>query len=250
MVAFMQVFRRLCFFLSLIVLMGCVHSDLEYGEYTIGRDPSWFPLQMGQRSPKLVAFTNALVQEIAQSEKEPFNVVDITWIQLFQKLEQKKVAAIFTSVSPNIITKSKYTFSEPFLKLGPVLVVRADSHVSSLEQMKGQIIAVNQFDESVLIAQKYPVIITQYQGLAAVLDLLATGKVDGVLMPNLDALSLVPHLYPHSLKIVTEPLNNKALRVITLKGEREYIIKKFNKGLESLKKNSNYSSARKEFNLD
>lgn len=225
-------------------LIGCNGNRVEYGKYSIGRDASWFPLQLDQLSPtNLTAFTNALVQEIAKTEDVPLNVLDIGWSQLFQSLSEKKVAGIFTSISPTAITQDKYTFSDPFLLLGPVLIVPSSSTATSLEDLEGKIVAVNQFDDSVLIAERYCcVVIKLYQNKAMALEQLKNGEVDGVLMPVLDAESLVSNLYPSELKIVTQPLTNKAFRLITLKGSQGPLIKHFNLGLEKLRTSSKYNS--------
>lgn len=230
---------------------SCGQKTIHYGPYSIGRDQSWFPLSIGQHTPNLNAFTNALVQEIAETEDVPLHLVNINWVQLFQTLEQEEVAGIFTSLSPNVITQNKYTFSDPFLLLGPVLVVPYESEVTSLDEMEGKIVAINQFDDSILIVQKYPsIIIRLYQNMPTALEDLNSGKIDGVLMGNLDAHALVPHLYSYELKIATEPLNDKALRLITLKGKNQKLMKAFNRGLKKVFKTSNYTELREHFKLN
>ncbi len=65
--------------------------------------------------------------------------------------------------------------------------MRTESQETSLNQMKGKIIGMSQFDESVLIAQQYPVIIKLYQEMPAALEDLVQGRIDGLLMTALDA---------------------------------------------------------------
>jgi polar amino acid transport system substrate-binding protein len=235
----------------LLALAGCGEKGIEYGAYSIGRDQSWFPLQIAWRAPNLNAFTNALVQEIAKKEDVPLQIINISWEQLFQLLEEKEVGGIFTSLSPNVITQAKYTFSDPFLLLGPVLIVPFDSQATSLLDLAGKIVAVNQFDESILIAQRYPsIMIELYENMPAVLEKLNGGQIDGVLMPVLEAQALVPHLYPSRLKIVTAPLSNKALRLITLKGANKALMKHFNQGLEWLLSSGKYAALRETYQLN
>jgi ABC-type amino acid transport substrate-binding protein len=137
------------------------------------------------------------------------------------------------------------------LLLGPVLIVSASSQAASLSDLGGRIVAVNQFDESVLIVQKYPSIVIQlYENKSSALESLKNGEVDGVLMPVLDAKSLLDSLYLGEFKIVTPPLNNKALRLITLKGKNHALIRSFNRGLKKVIKSGVYQQLRQTYELD
>lgn len=242
------------FFLLVLVLLGCLgcgKQGFNYGPYSIGRDLSWYPVQIDQQGPNLNAFTNALVQEIAKEEHLPLQIYNLAWGRLFESLEENEVAAIFTSLTPTVITQAKYSFSDPFLYLGPVLVVRSDLAATSLSDMENKIVSVNQFDESVLLAQRYPsIVIELYQNKALVLESLKNGDVDGVLIPILDAEALVPHLYQDQLKIVTQPLNNKALRLVTLKDANKSLLKRFNRGLDRIRSSGNYVKLRQTYQLD
>jgi len=245
-----QNMKRFFLLFLLLSLIGCQNKN-SYGPYSIGRDKTWFPLEIGLQGPNLNGFTDTLIQEISNTEDIPMQITNIDWIQLFEALEKNEVAGIFSSLPPNIISQEKYSFSNPFLLLGPVLVVRNDSNATSLSDLEGKIVSVNQFDDSVLIAQKYPSIMIQiYQSKPLVLQSLKNDEIDGVLMPSLDAHALVPHLYPNQLKIVTPPLNNKALRVITLKGSHPSLIEKFNIGLDKAYTSGKYDELRKTFKLN
>lgn len=241
----------LIFFLFSLSLAGCGKKTLDYGPYSIGRDQSWYPLTLDHRVPNLNAFTNALVQDIAKSEGIPLQIVDISWGHLFQSLEDGEVGGIFTSLSPNLITSEKYIFSDPFLSLGPVLIVPIDSEATSLKDLGDKVVGVYQFDESVLVAQKYPAIFIQlYQSMPVALERLAAGELDGVLMPILNAQDLVSTLFPKTLKIVTHPLNQKAIRLIASKESNNSLIKNFNRGLEKLISSGKYTQLRTTFHLN
>lgn len=242
--------NRCLLVLALVFLVGC-EKQPSLGKYSIGRDPSWFPLQLDQQFfPNITAFTTVLVQKISKVEEVPLTVIDLSWAQLFQSLEEEEVAGIFTSLPPTPITTDKYTFSDPFLWLGPVLVVKKGAPVTSLLDLEGKIVGVNQFSESVLIVQEYPsILIKLYENMPTALEDLVEGKIDGVLLETLEAHALIPNLYPDSLKIVTAPLNDKGLRLITLKGKNEALIRHFNAGLKKLRHSSNYADIRETYGL-
>lgn len=247
----MQRLPRLIFLALLLVVFGCQSKPPSLGSYSIGRDQTWFPLLLSSKQPNLNAFTNALVQEIAKSTKLPMQIVDFSWSQLIYALEQEQVAGVLTSLSPDVITQDRFSFSTPFLYLGPVLVVPEASKAESVADLNGAIIGVYQYDQSVFVASRYPSLLIQmYQSIPLALASLAAGELDALLVPNLEAQNLVPSLYPNELKIVTEPLTTEGLRLITLKNKNKNLLEAFNKGLRSLEDKSCYEELRTRFRLD
>ena len=247
----MRIMKRILLWACLLALMGCGKSIPDNPENTIGRDSSWFPLQLDSKATSLTAFTDALVQEIGHLEHIPLHIVNIDWIQLFQHLDEGTVGSIFTSLTPNLLSEKKYTFSEPVIPLGPVLIVPADSEATSLADLAGKIVSVYQYDESSLVVQEHPTIVIRlYQNMPSILEDLSKGVIDAVLMPVLDARSLVYHLYPLQLKIITEPLSTKAIRLITLKDENQALLRRFNRGLKKVQENGTYDNLRRLYKLD
>lgn len=247
-----MIFRLLTIAL-LICSTSCSSSkdEPEFGEYSIGRDSLWFPLNFKLQTANINAFVNSLTATIARTEAVSMQIINIDWDSLYANLEEHRYAGAFTSLPMNPQNLNRFTFSHPFLLLGPVLIVPEHSQATSLETLpKSSVVGINQFDESVLIAQRYPShIIELYQNMPQALEDLAAGRVDAVLMPTLEAKALVPNLYPGVLKIVTPPLSDKALRLITLKGENEKLIHHFNAGLQELNATGQYQQLREKFSV-
>ncbi|MCH9626748.1 MAG: hypothetical protein S4CHLAM2_03760 [Chlamydiales bacterium] len=245
----MGIMKRLllCF---LVFLAGCSSSQPKEGRYSIARDPYWFPLNLEQMTLNINGFTNALVLELAEVEKKNFHLIDTDWSQLYEGLEQNAYAAVFTSLPQNVISEEKYAFSDPFLLLGPVLVVPKDSPVDSLADLEGETVSVYRFDDSVLVAQRYPsILISLYESVTGAFEEVASGNVAGALVPNLQARTLIPALYKDKLKIVTAPLTNKGLKVITLKGKHPSLLKHFNAGLKKMQDEGSYDMLLNKFGV-
>ncbi|NGX62031.1 MAG: L-cystine-binding protein FliY [Chlamydiae bacterium] len=239
-------FLRTCV-LALAIFAG---ESLSADGYSIGRDPSWAPLQVDTFQDPLNAFTNALTQAIAKKEGMFLRLFDVSTINLFYNLDSREVDAILSSLPPSDVTQDRYSFSDPLLMLGPVLVVRENSPATSLADLGGKIVAVNQFDNSVLVVQDYPtIVIRYYKNMPNALDDLSNSKVDGVLLATLEAHALIPARYQDEVKIVSGPLTDRAIRLLTLEGENEGLITKFNKGLSALEKESLYTSLRHLYNI-
>ena len=247
-----MIFRSLTVFV-LICFSSCSSSnhEPEFGSYSIGRDSTWFPLNFQLQTPNINAFVNAFTATIARTQAVPMNIINVNWDELYTLLEEREYAGAFTSLPMNPANLARYTFSQPFILLGPVLIVPEHSSATSLETLnKNAIIGVNQFDDSVLIAQRYPShIIELYQNMPQALEDLVAGRIDAVLMPTLDAKALVPNLYFGILKIVTPPLSDKALRLITLRDENDELIHHFNAGLSELHATGQYKQLREKFGV-
>ncbi|MCH9609720.1 MAG: Lysine/arginine/ornithine-binding periplasmic protein [Chlamydiales bacterium] len=242
---------KIALILLLSFLGGCSSEPSTDKQYAIGRDPTWFPVNFKLQTGNVNAFSNSLVGSISRLEQTPMFIFDTNWITLFQGLEEEEYDAVFTPLPVNQENQDRFTFSDPFLLIGPVLVVPETSKVTMLSQLRDKRIGINQYDDTILIVQKFPAVsIKLYQNMPLALEELAAGRLDGVLINTLQAHALVPNLYPGILKIVTPPLSDKGLRLVTLKGKHEKLIEHFNLGLEKMRASGQYGELREKFALN
>jgi ABC-type amino acid transport substrate-binding protein len=237
-----DMYRFLALFLFL-GFIGCgVSKNVVSNPNLIGRDPTWFPWQIDSyHAALLTAFTSELIEEIGNEENIDISLVDINPIQVLTSLDDGSVGGILTTLTPNLIKQAKYSFSDPVILLGPVLVVSLESQASSLTDLKEKIVAVCEHDDSELIVQKYPAIVIQtYQQVPIALQDVAEGRIEGALIPFLQAHSLIPQQYKSQLKIISKPLNDKGVRLMTLKDQNTELIHKFNIGLQKIKSSNAY----------
>jgi ABC-type amino acid transport substrate-binding protein len=240
---------RLLLALLLFTLTGC-DSWSSHKRHFISRDPTWFPVDLGPQTPNINAFTNALIEAVNKEQKMNLILIDTSWSDLLLSVDHKKVSGALSSLSALEKNKDRYDFSDPFLQLGPVLVVRASNPKRSLEEFSSGVLGYYQYDESIFIAQKQvQFLLEPYQNFALALENVANGHFDALLMPSLDANALVPHLYPSLLKIASEPLNDKGFRLISLKSSHKSLIENFNLGLKKIKSNGTYSRLRSEYGV-
>lgn len=233
-----------------LFLSSCDRKPTCRSAFSIGRDQTWFPLNLEEKRSNVNGFTNALFQELSTEIKTSLTIHELSWDQLFAKLDQNKVCGVLTSITPNAENQKKYYFSDPFLLLGPVLVLPSSSQYSALSQMKDAKVGVSRFDDSILILQRYPSLhIELFDNMPQALQKCAEGELDGVLVANLEAHSLVPTLFEDLLRIASPPLTNKGLRLIIKEEENLPLIKSFNAGLQSLKADSRYSALIEKFDV-
>jgi ABC-type amino acid transport substrate-binding protein len=239
-------------FSSVIILLGGSNCSGPSPNkvYRIAIDQSWYPLDLMGKGPAIFAFSDDLLMTIARNEGFLAQLYPVSWDSLLSSVNQGKAEGAFSSILPVMHYKDEYSFSDSYLCVGPVLVVRANSTVESLSEMSGKEIGVISGTPAILLAEKTPSIIIRYfDKFPPALEELVNSKIDGVVMPSLLANSYVRDIYSGSLKVVNKPLTEEGLRLITLKDENEELIDAFNDGLKKLKEDGTYEKLLKKWTL-
>ena len=116
--------------------------------------------------------------------------------------------------------------------------------------MAGQEVAVLPRSAAAKLIATCPQILSKnYESVPEALNELVIGEVDGVLVSNIPAISYVSDLYSKRLKIVTEPLDDEGLRLITLHDNNQELLKIFNRGLNRMKQSGQYEELLKKWKL-
>jgi len=238
-------------FLLIVLALTLVGCSSKGKTYTVGVDPSWFPLDLMGKQSNVFAFSNELLFEISRLEGINFDRVTRSWDNLSLGLEEKKCDAILSSMYPYVFELSKYAFSDLYLHTGPVLVMRANAKFKGSGGMEEKIIVVNSKENEALFTRLYPqAFIHYYDGIPNALNDLVFGEVDGVAVGYIPAMAFVADLYKGELVIATPPLNEAGLRLITLKEEQPKLIAAFNRGLDKLRASGMYEKLLKKWDLN
>lgn len=233
----------------LISLYSCSHRNTR--PYRVARDSTWYPLTLLGKERNLVAFSDELLLAIAKEEEIQFQLSFASSDSLFRGLDQGEYDGILSSLPPTITNQELYYFSEPFYLLGPVLIVQEKSHYSSLEQMEGRSIGIKSGSTLVFNVYKYPsLLLISYDNIVSALNDLDKNIIDGVILDLLPAYLYTTGIYAGRLKIVTPPLNDAGLRLITRRTpDSRELIQDFNSGLKTVQKNGTYDTLLKKWGL-
>ena len=235
--------KRLFSFLFLVVLSffsSCSNTPNKNSK--VGVDPTWYPLHFGNQENNVTAFSTELLGAIGEKEKIAFTRISVNWDDLLQGLQKEEYEAILSSMPPYLFNEKLFNFSSVYLYLGPVLVVRTSSTIDSIKDLEGKEIAVITGSSSDLVLEKSPgVLIRYYDSTPQALNAILTETIDGALVDALTATAYLRDLYQKELKIVTPPLTDEGLRLITKYDQSKELVKKFDKGLEELKENGDYN---------
>ncbi len=237
------------FYLFLLVCLCSCGSD-RAPTYTIGIDPSWAPLEVAGKEVALLAFSYELLQEVSSNSKFKFDVVQKNWDNLLFGLQKHEYEAVFGSLFPHTFYEKMYSFSEPCILTGPVLVMAQPTLVTGSDSLAGKEIAIPaDFSYAPLLEDYSGILIRSYDLVPQSLQDVLAGKLDGVLVPALIAEGYCQDLYQGKLFIVTPPLNQEGIRLITLQGKAPELISAFNKKLSKMHKDGSYETLARKWNL-
>lgn len=205
--------------------------------YKIARPYSWGDLDLYGKERNLQGFIDDLIFTIADKEGVGVELFYARSDQILIGLDNGNYDGIISHLPVNDSNKIYYLFSDPFILFGPVLVVNKSSNIEGFKQMEGKILGIKSGSSAILNVERDPkIIIITYETINSAIENLTNNKIDGVVMELWLARALTEGFYSDRLKIVTKPLNNSGLRLITL-NEKKWIplIESFNKALEEIR---------------
>lgn len=227
-----------------IIMSRSCSSKMHHGTYHIAQDPFWYPLNLLGKESSVTAFADDLLIAISQKQSIPIEIISTSSYQLLEGLENENYDGALTALIPTPQTRVTFLFSNPFLTLGPVLIVLENSPIKSLSEMNDKIVGMGSDFSFIFDIAKYPqFIIKRYDIPTNALEDLVAGKIDGVIMGAFPAYTYANGGYKGKIKIISTPLTQEGLRLITLHNTAgEALIKNFNDGLDSLKKSGTYDA--------
>jgi len=247
----MRIFKTVLFFVLAFVLSCCSCGTSKHGEFRIGIDANWYPLNFDILQSYVNGFTDDLLLEISQYTGVEFVKIDANGDSLLEGLREKKYEAVLTGLAPYNFYRAKYDFSSNFLDLGPVLVVPANSQYHDLEQMSNEVVGLVMGDPALLVLQKYPkIIVRKYATVSEVLDAVVNGSVEAALIDRLVASGFVRDLYTGKLKIVSDPLTDAGLHLVCLKEQEKRLMDLFNKSIQQFNKKKRLQALQAKWQLD
>lgn len=209
--------------------------------YRIAIDKTWYPIQLFDKERNMQAFASELLLAIAKKENIRIEIFFAGSDNMFLGLNNSQFDGVLSPLQPGVFNRESYIFSDPFYKLGAVLVVSDSSNVKSLSDMGGKIIGIRSDASLVFNINQFPeIILKSYDNsLIALMDL-EKNTIDGVILDALSASIYTSGIFAKRLKIVGSPLTDIGLRLIT-RHNQEKLIEHFNAGLKALKSNGTYN---------
>lgn len=232
-----------------LYLRGCSNVQLiKKTNFVIGRE-STLQVELLGRDKNLIAFINDLLAHIGAENHIRFQWVDTDPRRLMEGLDDGSFDLILTSLRPNVVNQERLDFSEPIFNLGPVLIVRQDSQVTSLKEMQSKPIGIAYGFATNFNAVRSPGInvydlsLVYYNNINRALDDLKNDHIDGVIMKAIPAYAITKGLHAGRLKVVTPPFNDEGMRIVSLKSSpNEEVINIINESINKMRQNGAYNA--------
>ena len=234
--------KKLLILLTLSLACNCSSPKKKSSGYEVGFDPTWYPLQVQGQEKNILAFSIELLVEIAKKEDIELSIVNMNWDNLLWGLREQKYDAVLSSTRPYTFYTDKYTFSEPYLKTGPAIIALEKAKIRDLKDLQGKEVGVVRGSSAALQLQSTPgIVLRSYDSIPITLNSLENEEIEAAAVEILTAQDFLRDIYQGELKMVTGPINNEGLRLLTLHSKNKYLIESFNNGLKSLKRDSKYN---------
>ncbi len=239
------------FLFILIALFGCSSNTTHKTTvFTVGIDPSWYPLEIGGQEKNLLAFSVELLVEVAREENLQMAIQTMNWDNILWGLRENKYTGMLSTMRPYAFYREDYSFSTPYLLTGPVLVVPKDSNITGIKSLTRKEVGVVRGSSAALILQKVPgIILKGYGTIAQVLDGLSKVEINAAAVEVLMAQNYVRNIYNDTFSIVGPPLSNEGIRLVTLHGDAPRLVKGFDQGLKKMKKTGAYQKLLEKWGL-
>lgn len=139
--------------------------------------------------------------------------------------------------------KKKVDFSDPYFDAGLTVVVKKDSSIKSIDDLKGKKLAVKNGTTGAKFASdnadKYGYEVVQFNDSPSMFQEVSNGNADA-LIEDYPVITYAIAQQDLKLKTVGDRLNGDQYGISVMKGKNQDLLKKINKGLENLKKNGEY----------
>ena len=188
---------------------------------------------------------NELMAQIAEKSHLQFRFVEANLNRLLENLNDHDYDAILISADDEIDSSKTYFFSDPLLETGPVLLVRQNSTVNSIESLQGKTVGVSLGMKGPLVSSLNEKLsrlqVVNYETPGRAVMALIQNQVDGIILSTLSGYSLSQGLYRDQIKVVTQPLIEQGIYVLVRDSpESEIFISTINLALLQIKKRGTY----------
>ncbi len=226
--------------LCLAFLAAC-SSNSNSHSFRIGVDKSFFPIDSMGQEKNMFGFTQDVLAEVAAKHDLNIVYVPINWDNVISSIKDKKTDAVVSTLRPYVFYKKDFDFSSLFLPTGPVLITTEKASYKKIEDFSGKILGIiTGSGDELLIETHSGVIIHTFDTINNLLNALIKGDVDGILLDTLLANAYCRDLYQGKIKVVSSPLTDEGLRLMSMKDEHKTFIEEFNNTLEELEHSKNY----------
>lgn len=199
-----KIMKTVVFFALLIALVSCsknknqgtisdssLQKVKDKGVFVLGLDDSFPPMGYRDENNEIVGFDIDVAKEVCKRLGVKFEAMPINWDVKELELIGGNIDCIWNGFTVTKEREEKILFSKPYLKNRQVFIVRNNSNISTLDDLKGKKIGVQSGSSGELAFEESPIydeknVVGYPNFLMAILDL-SVGGVDAVVIDEIVA---------------------------------------------------------------
>ena len=215
--------------------------DLGGRTIRVATDATYPPFEMLDASKNLSGYDIDLINEICTLANCKPEIKSTAWDGIFPALQKGDYDAVISGVTITAERDKTMDFSDPYIEVGQVLLVRADEErIKSLDDMADKSVAVQRGttnDEAATSFQKEGKLkeVKRFPTFDLAVKSLLNKDVDAVIIDNTSASGYMG-TNPDKLKVAGEKFTSEGLGIVVREGDKE-LQGAFNAALKVLKEN-------------
>lgn len=246
----MKKFSRIALFalsmlLAAAVFAGCGEKKTDGKVYQVVADDSFAPFDfLDSESGKYTGIDMDLLAAIAEDQGFQYEINNCGWDAALGNLASGQADAMIAGMTITPDRQKTYDFTEGYFSDGQIMLVKSDSSIASIEDLKGKTVAVKTGTQSAKYAEsvksQYGFEIVTYKDSPSVYQAVMSG-IDSAGFEDYSVISYQIKAQSLDLKVIGEVVNVGQYGLAVNKGTNAELIEMFNKGLANIKSNGKYA---------
>lgn len=193
----MNLIKKTNLILLLVILLvsftGCQFETItiksnDENTLVIGIDENYPPFGFIDND-EYVGFDISLAQAVTEYLNMDLEIVSINWADKDELIENDEIDAIWNGFTISEDREEQFIFTDPYIEIQAVLVVRDDSEISSIEDLEDKIIGVQDGSYAQNVLESLPVYdlldhVTIFEENSSALKNLYVGLTDAVIVDS------------------------------------------------------------------
>ena len=170
-------------FSALLVVTVFCSPALAAKKYSVASDATWPPMEYLDAKKNVVGYSADYIRAVAKEAGLDVDVRNVAWDGIFAGVAAGNYDIIASSVTITPERQKQFTFSDPYCEIRQALVVRADSTVTELPQLKGKKVGGQIGTTGIFVMQnaKTGAEIREYEDVGLAMQDLVNGRLDAVM---------------------------------------------------------------------
>ena len=224
----------------LSLVTGCSSKSAEGKEnktLVIGIDDKFAPMGFRDENNKIVGFDIDLAKAAADKMGKKVKFQPIDWSTKEAELSSGRIDLIWNGYTITDERKKKVLFTKPYLKNAQVVVTRADSNLSKLDDLKGKVVGLQSLSSAADALDAAPIkskikTVTEFADNVQALTDLKSGRLDAVVIDEI-VINYYMTKEQEAFKVLDESLAPEEYGIGVKKGNEE-LLKNLQKALDDM----------------